>query len=210
MPLSNCCIHRTGSCLSGRLLASGRRFLPDSPPSAAEAIATERTSRYAAAVGPGLFRQPLIEPGPQRCTGGRHGGPLRLRRNRRPTPTSTSTRPATSFRMPWKRTAYAGRRYANPKTRRHWQGRCDACYSNIRPAPIFVLTARERCRRIRESISESRSDFAPYDGYEITGWALTVIDRGDMIIAFGHAFSKPGRGQFLCLSRLQPPDPPVN
>jgi hypothetical protein len=59
-------------------------------------------------------------------------------------------------------------------------------------------------------MSESRSDFEPYDGYEITGWALTVIDRGDVSIAFGHAFGKLGRGQFLCRSRLQPPDPPAN
>ena len=83
-------------------------------------------------------------------------------------------------------------------------------HSHQVPTPIFVLIDPERCRHSRESTSESRSDFEPYDGYEITGWALTVIDRGDVIIGGGHTLSKPGRGQFLRRSRPQPPDPPAN
>jgi dihydropyrimidinase len=71
----------------------------------------------------------------------------------------------------------------------------------------IVLIDPERRHRIKQTGGQSRSDFEPYDGYEITGWPVTVIARGDVIVEEGHVVSKPGRGQFLRRSRFQPPEP---
>lgn len=275
------------SYLTARLLASGRsdiRYLPDSRPPAAEAIATARTSRYAAAVGCAVYFVHL-------------SSKLALNAVREARAEGTQvyaeTRPVylyldkTRYELP----NAAGKNYVCwPPLREPgdqealWQGLRDGAIEtyatdhttymsaekmagslsfadvpggvasvqtsigmlyaegvakgrlsvnrfvqviSTNPAKLFglwpskgtlapgsdadiVLIDPERRHRIKESTSESRSDFEPYDGYEITGWPVTVIARGDVIVEDGHVISKPGRGQFLPRSRFQPPDPPAD
>jgi len=73
----------------------------------------------------------------------------------------------------------------------------------------IVVIDPERRHRISHAERQSRSDFEPYDGYQLTGWPVTVIARGDVIVEAGQVISNPGRGQFLRRARFQPPDPPA-
>ena len=73
----------------------------------------------------------------------------------------------------------------------------------------IVLIDPERRHRVLETERESRSDFEPYDGFEFTGWPVTVIARGEVIVEAGRVVSKPGRGRFLRRSRFLAPGPPA-
>jgi dihydropyrimidinase len=274
------------SYLTARLLASGRsavRYLPDSRPPAAEAIATARTARYAAATGCAVYfvhlssRLALNAVREARADGAQ---------------VYAETRPAylyldkDKYELPDK----AGNNYVCwPPLRDRadqdalWQGLRDGAidtyatdhttymsaektagslsFANVpggvasvqtsigmlyaegvrngrlslrrfvqvtatNPAKLFglwpskgtlapgsdadiVLIDPERRHRITETDRESRSDFEPYDGYERTGWPVTVIARGDVVVEEGRVTSKPGRGKFLRRSRFQLPDPPA-
>ena len=41
----------------------------------------------------------------------------------------------------------------------------------------------------------SRSDFSPYDGWEVTGWPRWTISRGEVVAEAGEVTAEPGRGR---------------
>jgi dihydropyrimidinase len=47
-------------------------------------------------------------------------------------------------------------------------------------------------------------DYTPYEGIECTGWPVTVLSRGDVVVQGGEVVATEGRGQFL---RCDKPDP---
>ena len=50
-------------------------------------------------------------------------------------------------------------------------------------------------------------DFTPYEGFEVKGWPVVVISRGEVIVRDGAVSAAPGRGEFLACDRpdLEPP-----
>jgi dihydropyrimidinase len=273
------------SYLTGRLLASGRsavRYLPDSRPPAAEAIATARTSCYAAATGCAVYFVHLSSELALNAVREARAEGAKVYAETRPAYLYLDKH---SYELPDR----AGNNYVCwPPLRDRadqealWQGLRDGAIQTYatdhttymsaekmagslsfadvpggvasvqtsigmlyaegvrkgrlslsrfvevtatNPAKLFglwplkgtltpgsdadiVLIDPERQHRITETDRQSRSDFEPYDGYQLTGWPVTVIARGDVIVEEGHVASKPGRGRFLRRTRYQPPDPP--
>ena len=44
-------------------------------------------------------------------------------------------------------------------------------------------------------------DYTPYEGFEVEGWPVMVISRGEVIVKDGDVLAKPGRGEFLACDR---------
>ena len=44
-------------------------------------------------------------------------------------------------------------------------------------------------------------DYTPYEGFEVEGWPVMVISRGEVIVEDGDVLAKPGRGEFLACDR---------
>ncbi len=44
-------------------------------------------------------------------------------------------------------------------------------------------------------------DFTPYEGFEVKGWPVTVISRGEVIVQDGQVSAELGRGEFLPCDR---------
>jgi dihydropyrimidinase len=50
-------------------------------------------------------------------------------------------------------------------------------------------------RTIDGKSMHSRSDFSPYDGWEVTGWPRWTISRGEIVAESGEVTANPGRGR---------------
>ncbi len=57
---------------------------------------------------------------------------------------------------------------------------------------------------VRSTEMHSRSDYDPFEGFEITGWPRETISRGDTIVANRKSTAHPGRGQFLARKPFSP------
>lgn len=57
---------------------------------------------------------------------------------------------------------------------------------------------------IRSTEMHSRSDYDPFEGFEITGWPRETISRGEIIVANRNANATAGRGHFLERARFTP------
>jgi hypothetical protein len=69
--------------------------------------------------------------------------------------------------------------------------------------------ARERIGPQRHDIRprsemHSRSDYDPFEGFEITGWPHQTISRGEVIVTDRRADARAGRGQFLAREKFSP------
>jgi dihydropyrimidinase len=64
----------------------------------------------------------------------------------------------------------------------------DADLVLIDPAARTVVTPADM---------HSRSDVEPYAGYQASGWPVTTIARGEIVIDRGKLLSRPGRGRFV-------------
>ena len=52
-------------------------------------------------------------------------------------------------------------------------------------------------------------DYCPYEGWEVQGYPVTVLSRGEVIVQNGQFVAEPGRGQFLRTKRLPVAEKPV-
>jgi len=52
-------------------------------------------------------------------------------------------------------------------------------------------------------------DFTPYEGIEVTGWPMTTISRGEVVVEEGAVVATEGRGLFLPCDRPDPARPVV-
>ena len=57
---------------------------------------------------------------------------------------------------------------------------------------------------IRSTEMHSRSNYDPFEGFEITGWPRETISHGEIIVSNRKATASPGRGQFLTRSEFSP------
>jgi dihydropyrimidinase len=44
---------------------------------------------------------------------------------------------------------------------------------------------------------ETRSDYSPYEGWEVTGWPVTTISRGEIVFDRGEVVGASGRGRLV-------------
>ena len=52
-------------------------------------------------------------------------------------------------------------------------------------------------RKIRHADLHDGSDYTPYEGIEITGWPVTTLLRGSVVVDNGKLVAKKGTGAFL-------------
>lgn len=61
----------------------------------------------------------------------------------------------------------------------------------------LVLWDPTLTKPIRAADFASNGDFSPYEGWDVTGWPVTTISRGDIVFAEGEHVGAPGRGRSL-------------
>ena len=54
------------------------------------------------------------------------------------------------------------------------------------------LTRTVDCREM-----ETNADYSPYDGWEVTGWPVATISRGEVVYQDGRVIGQPGRGRLV-------------
>jgi dihydropyrimidinase len=54
---------------------------------------------------------------------------------------------------------------------------------------------------ISQSLLHHGSDYTPYEGFPVKGWPVTTIVRGQVIVADGALFGKPGAGQHVARAK---------
>lgn len=55
--------------------------------------------------------------------------------------------------------------------------------------------------RITKELVHDQTGYTPYEGRELTGWPVTVVSRGEVIVEGGKLNAARGRGQFLARGR---------
>ncbi len=66
-------------------------------------------------------------------------------------------------------------------------------------ADIVLWDAKKRVT-ITNALMQHIIDYTPYEGLEVTGWPVTTIRRGDVVMRAGIVQAEPGSGQFLARS----------
>jgi dihydropyrimidinase len=61
----------------------------------------------------------------------------------------------------------------------------------------LVLWDANRTVTISQSLLHHGSDYTPWEGYEVKGWPVKTILRGDVVFDDGKVVGKPGSGRFL-------------
>ena len=67
-------------------------------------------------------------------------------------------------------------------------------------ADIALWDADKRVT-ISQMLMHHGSDYTPYEGFEVTGWPVTTLLRGEPVFQDGRAAARPGRGQFIARGR---------
>lgn len=58
-------------------------------------------------------------------------------------------------------------------------------------------------RAVDSGAMETQADYSPYDGWEVTGWPVVTISRGEIVHENGRVVGRPGRGQLVRRGRSQ-------
>jgi dihydropyrimidinase len=61
----------------------------------------------------------------------------------------------------------------------------------------LVLWDSKRRVRVTWSMLHDQTGYTPYEGRDLTGWPVTVISRGRVVVQDGHLHAEPGSGQFV-------------
>ncbi|HVL55621.1 MAG TPA: dihydropyrimidinase, partial [Burkholderiaceae bacterium] len=67
-------------------------------------------------------------------------------------------------------------------------------------ADIAIWDPHKRVRITRELVHDN-TGYTPYEGRELTGWPVTVVSRGDVIVEDGQLRAERGRGRFVARER---------
>jgi dihydropyrimidinase len=65
----------------------------------------------------------------------------------------------------------------------------------------LVLFDPRRTERLDERTLHSRAGYDPFHGFEVVGWPVLTLSRGEIIAHEGELLSRPGRGQLLLRHR---------
>ena len=72
-------------------------------------------------------------------------------------------------------------------------------------ADLVLWDPRAR-RRVNAEDMFSRSGFSVYEGWDVTGWPVVTIRRGEVVYRDGEVIGVPGSGTFLARQRFQVPE----
>lgn len=61
----------------------------------------------------------------------------------------------------------------------------------------LVLWDPQRRTTLTQSVMQHAIDYTPYEGLEVTGWPVTTIRRGDVVMQDGKVQAEPGTGRYL-------------
>lgn len=59
----------------------------------------------------------------------------------------------------------------------------------------IALWDPRRTATVRAQDDHSKSDYSPYEGWSVTGWPVTVIRRGEVVVESGRVLGAPGSGR---------------
>jgi dihydropyrimidinase len=68
-------------------------------------------------------------------------------------------------------------------------------------ADVVVFDPERRVILSHESLHQN-VDYCPYEGWEVQGYPVSVLSRGEVIVADGQFVGAPGRGQFVQMSAV--------
>jgi dihydropyrimidinase len=71
-------------------------------------------------------------------------------------------------------------------------------------ADLVVWDLSER-RIVDGARMHSRAGYSVYDGWEVTGWPIMTVSRGDVVLEGGIVTAEAGRGRWVPRSRTAPP-----
>jgi dihydropyrimidinase len=61
----------------------------------------------------------------------------------------------------------------------------------------LVIWDDEKTRIIDGATMYSRSDYSPYDGFEVTGWPKCALSRGEVVLEDGEVVGEKGRAKLV-------------
>ena len=68
----------------------------------------------------------------------------------------------------------------------------------------LVLWDPQRRTTIANAMLHHNVDYTPYEGFDVTGWPVMTIARGELVWKDGELLARPGRGRFLACGRPGP------
>ena len=68
----------------------------------------------------------------------------------------------------------------------------------------LVIFDPERTRTIDAAMLKSRADYSVYDGWEVTGWPVMTLSRGEIVFDDDVVVGQPGRGLLLERAATRP------
>jgi dihydropyrimidinase len=63
-------------------------------------------------------------------------------------------------------------------------------------ADVVIFDPEQRAVLSADTLHQN-VDYCPYEGWEVQGYPVTVLSRGEVIVQDGQYVAEPGRGQFL-------------
>jgi dihydropyrimidinase len=63
-------------------------------------------------------------------------------------------------------------------------------------ADVAIWDPRKRAQVLAAN-DHSKSDYSPYEGWEVTGWPVTVVRRGEVVVEGGTVTGMAGSGQLV-------------
>ncbi|MER3420387.1 MAG: dihydropyrimidinase, partial [Chloroflexota bacterium] len=66
----------------------------------------------------------------------------------------------------------------------------------------LVLFDPRLTRVVRTAEMHSAADYDPFEGWEVTGWPVMTIARGEVIVERGRVLGRLGRGRFVSRARF--------
>lgn len=70
-------------------------------------------------------------------------------------------------------------------------------------ADVAIWDPRKRSQVLAAN-DHSKSDYSPYEGWEVTGWPVTVIRRGEVVVEHGRVTGAAGGGQLASRQPWKP------
>ncbi len=68
----------------------------------------------------------------------------------------------------------------------------------------LVIFDPERTRKVSAAMLKSRADYSVYEGWEVTGWPVVTLSRGEVVFEDDLVIGRPGRGLLLSRTATRP------
>ena len=61
----------------------------------------------------------------------------------------------------------------------------------------LVVFDRQCTRRIEGAMLKSNADYSAYEGWQVTGWPVVTLRRGEIVFSDGEVIGQPGSGTIV-------------